>query len=86
MPHTPKCATPSKRRDPDVIFAYETLGGESGTLNLFTRPDNLNNYFGYLNGRTELYTIQRFVMDKYLKTNGYFVPNVVIKEPTEAFP
>ncbi len=69
------------RRTADVIFTYETLKGKSGTLKLFTRPDNVNNYFGFLEGRPELYTIQRFVMDKYLKTEGYFVPNVTIKEP-----
>lgn len=68
-------------READVIFEYETLKGKNGTLKLFTRPDNVNNYFGYLEGRPELYTIQRFVMDKYLKTRSFFAADVMIKEP-----
>ncbi len=67
-------------RDPDVIFDYETLHGEKGSLKLFTRPENLNNYFGYLEGKPELYTIQRFVMDKFLKTRSFFAGDVVSKQ------
>ncbi len=70
------------RREPDVVFEYETLSGKAGSLKLFTRPDNVNNYFGYLEGRPELYTIQRFVMDKFLKTRSFFAGEVMVKEPT----
>lgn len=63
------------KRDPDVRFQYETIGGESGKLLLFVRPENVNNYFGYLEGNPELFTVQRFVMDKFFKTKNYFLPS-----------
>lgn len=70
-------------READVVFEYETLTGKGGTLKLFTRPENVNNYFGYLEGKPELYTIQRFVMDKYLKTKQFFAPELTSNEPTD---
>lgn len=70
-------------READVIFEFETLKGKSETLKLFTRKENVNNYFGYLEGKPELYTIQRFVMDKFLKTKHFFAPELTSKEPTD---
>lgn len=61
-------------RVPDVSFRYESIAGESGTLLLFVRPENGNNYFGYMEGKPELYTVQHFVIDKYFKSKGYFLP------------
>jgi len=60
-----------ERRTPDVTFAFTTKQNDSGKLHLFTRSENLNNYFGYLEGKPELYTIQRFVMDKFFKTKAW---------------
>lgn len=65
------------RRTPDVTFEFTSKQGNSGKLLLFTRPENVNNYFGYLEGKPELYTIQRFVMDKFFKTRSYFVPQAM---------
>ena len=62
-----------KGRQPDVIFQYERIDGEKGALRLFVRPENPNNYFGYMEGKPELYTLQHFVMDKYFKSKGYFL-------------
>lgn len=61
------------RRTPDVVFGYATTEGKSGELKLFARPENPNNYFGYLEGQADLYTVQHFVMDKYLKSRSYFI-------------
>lgn len=61
------------RRTPDVSFAFATLEGKKGELRLFIRPENPNNYFGYLEGQPDLYTVQHYVMDKFLKTRSFFI-------------
>lgn len=61
-------------RRPDVIFNYESISGDAGSLRLFIRPENANNYFGYMEGKPELFIVQHFVMDKYFKSKGYFLP------------
>ncbi len=60
------------RRTPDISFGYGTQANQSGTLHLFLRPENQNNYFGYLEGKPEAYTVQHFVIDKFLKRRTYF--------------
>lgn len=60
------------RRSPDALLYFATLNGESGALKLYARPDNLNNFFGYMEGSQELFTVQHYVIDKYLKTGDYF--------------
>lgn len=63
------------RRMPDIRFNYESLDGQSYELLLFARPENVNNFFGYTEGGKELYTVQHFVFDKFLKTLAYFQPS-----------
>lgn len=61
------------RRTPDVRFQYRSRSSETPVaIRLFARPENQNNYFGYLENQQELYTVQHFVMDKYLKRKTYF--------------
>jgi hypothetical protein len=60
------------RRSPDALLYFATLSGEAGALKLFARPENKNNFFGFMQGSPELYTVQHFVVDKFLKTVDYF--------------
>jgi hypothetical protein len=60
------------RRAPDALLYFATLKGESGALKLYARPENLNNFFGYMEGSLELFIIQHYVIDKFLKTGDYF--------------
>lgn len=60
------------RRSPEALLYFATLNGESGALKLYARPENPNNFFGYMEGSTELFTIQHYVIDKFLKTGDYF--------------
>ena len=62
-------------RKPDVRFEFTNRDQKTEALRLFARPDNANNYFGYLEGKPELYTVQHFVIDKFLKTQGFFLPS-----------
>ncbi|MEM6272821.1 MAG: DUF4340 domain-containing protein [Bacteroidota bacterium] len=61
-----------ERRTPDAKFSFVTLDGKSKALKLFARPENPNNFFGFVQGGSELYTVQHFVVDKFLKTGDYF--------------
>lgn len=60
-----------KRRSPQAKVAVKGKAG-AVVLNLFTRPENQESYFAYLDGKDELLTVQHFVIDKFLKTSGYF--------------
>ena len=57
-------------REPDRRFAVTNFKGERRELLMFIRPENPNNFFGWVKGEEELLTIQHFVMDKYLITRG----------------
>jgi hypothetical protein len=61
-----------QHRKPDFMFMIETLDGTHRGIVLFSRPENVNNYFGWVEGEGEFYTIQRFVFDKYLVPVDYF--------------
>lgn len=54
------------KRDPDIHFTITRLDGQQNDIRLYNRPDNLNNYFGLVNGKEDLRTVQRFVMDPFL--------------------
>lgn len=60
------------RRPADIRFYYEMFDGYTDTLNLYLRPENKNNFFGYLNSRKELLTVQHFVFDKFLWKKPFF--------------
>jgi hypothetical protein len=70
----PEMTDSLKRRTPDVRFYCETLDGKSTGLVLYARPENPNNFFGWVEGQGELLTVQRFVFDKYLVPVDYFRP------------
>ena len=65
-----------KRRFPSVNIQLET-SSKKVQLRLFSRPENANNFFGYLEGANELLTVQQFVIGPYLKTKDYFVQNPI---------
>lgn len=60
------------RRTPEARLSYQTLDGKTASLLLFARPDNQNNFYGYMEGQPELYTVQHYVIDKFLKGINYF--------------
>ena len=62
------------RRTPNVKFTYTTFDQKSGALHLYTRPENLNNFFGIVPGTPDLFTVQHHVIDPYLMTGEYFLP------------
>ena len=55
-----------KLRSPDMKFNLSYFDETSSTIFLFKREDNPNNYFGWIEGKEELLTIQTFVIDKFL--------------------
>ncbi len=55
---------------PDIRFQLDYNTGETRELVLFERKDNPNSYFGWIIGEEELYTIQRFVFDRFLRSPG----------------
>lgn len=72
----PEMTDSLKRRQPDVRFHCETLKGRTAGVVLYHRPDNPNNYFGWVEGQGELLTVQHFVFDKYLVPVDYFRPMI----------
>ncbi len=54
----------------DVMLTINYFSGEERKINMYKRPENPNNYFGWIEGTNELLTIQRFVIDKYLITKA----------------
>lgn len=63
-----------KRRVPSVEMKLVTEKENLDVL-LFSRPENPNNFFGYVEGREELLTVQQFVIGQFLKTRDYFLQN-----------
>ncbi|MEM7658220.1 MAG: hypothetical protein AAF399_18985 [Bacteroidota bacterium] len=59
---------------PDVFLNLSYLDGQERNVVLFARTENLNNYFGWVEGEPELLTIQRFVIDKFLRSKADFLP------------
>ncbi|GAB4419047.1 MAG: hypothetical protein OHK0039_31090 [Bacteroidia bacterium] len=62
-----------RTRQPDIVFSVATQQGALRRIVLFTRDDNPNNLFGWVEGSDELLTIQHFVFDKYLVDRAYFL-------------
>ena len=58
------------RRDPDIRLALTNRAGNTQQLGLYKRPENLNNYFGFVSGSKQLRTVQTFVIDPLLKGSG----------------
>ncbi|MCB9234300.1 MAG: hypothetical protein H6581_21765 [Bacteroidia bacterium] len=61
-----------KGRPADVRFYYDLFDGTTDTLRLYERPENPNNFFGWLSSGNDLLTVQHFVMDKFLRKKEYF--------------
>lgn len=56
-----------KTQTPDVVLNISYKDGNKKTIVLFLRPDNNNNsYFGWIEGDTELLTVQHFVVNRFL--------------------
>lgn len=62
-----------KRRQPDVTYSLATQDGKALKLLLFTRAESSANLFGYLDGSSDLLTVQYYVIDPFLKRKDYFV-------------
>ena len=62
-----------KTRAPDITMSWETFDNQSCTIELFERPDNPSNYFGWRTDKRELLTIQEFVMRNFLVPVDYFI-------------
>jgi hypothetical protein len=64
-----------KNRTADIVFSLEYQDGNSRKIHLYERPENLNNFFAWVEGEEQLITIQHFVFDPFLKKkNEFLVP------------
>jgi hypothetical protein len=57
----------------DITYTLTYPDGGVRRFFLYEREDNLNNYFGWVEGEEELITVQRFVFDKYLQKREDFL-------------
>ncbi len=57
---------------PDITFQLSYQDGSQRRFFLFERTDNLNNFFGWIEGEGDLLTVQHFVIDKFLKKKEDF--------------
>lgn len=55
-----------KKRSPDIRLSITENDDQVQVLELYIRPENRNNYFGFVQGSPELRTVQTFVIDKFL--------------------
>lgn len=55
-----------KSQTADVTFSLTYLDGSSRVIHLYTRSDNPNSYFAWIEGDEELITVQKFVIDPFL--------------------
>lgn len=62
-----------KSSEPTIRLAIDYFSKEKRRINLFERPENPNNYFGWVNESNELLTIQHFVIDKFLIDRDYLI-------------
>ena len=60
-------------RVPEASIRLATNDRKEIELLLFVRPENANDFFAYLSDQKELLTVQHFVIDKFLKSRGYFL-------------
>jgi hypothetical protein len=75
--HFPTMMDSLARRTPEARIRLRTTDNRDIDLLLFLRPENANSFFAYLADKKELMTVQHFVVDKFLKTKGYFMPTIV---------
>ena len=59
-------------KTPDITFSVEYFDRDPRAIYLFERPENPNNFFGWVEGENDLVTVQHFVFDKFLVDRGYF--------------
>ncbi|MDP5171148.1 MAG: hypothetical protein NWR72_12960 [Bacteroidia bacterium] len=57
---------------PDIRIRLRYLDDSERELVLFERTDNVNSFFGWITGEEELYTVQHYVIDKFLLTQQAF--------------
>lgn len=53
-------------QQPDIRFEIQYRDDTRRAFVLYSRTDNPNNYFAWVEGMNELLTVQRFVIDKFL--------------------
>ncbi len=64
------------KEQPDIRFILRYTDGRSRELVLYARSENPNSYFGWIIGVDELYTVQHFVFDPFLRTPAQLLPEV----------
>lgn len=62
-----------KTRTADIVFSLQYQDGSSRRIHLYERPENLNNFFAWIEGEDQLITIQHFVLDSFLKEREAFL-------------
>lgn len=62
-----------KTRTADMVFSLQYIDGTSRRVHLYERPENLNNFFAWIEGEDQLIKIQHFVFDPFLKTRAAFL-------------
>ncbi|MCS7086096.1 MAG: DUF4340 domain-containing protein, partial [Bacteroidia bacterium] len=72
----PQLADSIRRQKTDRAFVVRYRVGERTetlTLRLFYRPERGSSFYGAVEGRPELFIVQRFVFDKFLARRDFFV-------------
>lgn len=63
-----------RSRGADIQLSWANKTGQQTTISLFERGNDANNYFGWVEGKEELLTVQKYVIDTFLVPVDYFVP------------
>lgn len=66
----PNVYTNLQTQIPDFHFNVKYFKGKERSIRLYLRPDNKNNFFGWVEGENDLLTIQHFVMDRFINPEG----------------
>ena len=60
----------AKRPNADIDYTLRYADGTAKTVKLFLREDNKNSFFAWVEGENQLFTVQHFVMDRFLNPGG----------------
>ncbi len=63
-----------KLQQPDVTVSLSLADGSERKVVMYEREDNPNSWFGWVVGEEEFYTIQTFVMERFLRSQEDFLP------------
>lgn len=66
----PNVYTNLQAQSPDFHVNVKYFKGKERSIRLYLRPDNKNNFFGWVEGENDLLTIQHFVFDRFINPEG----------------